>query len=178
MSLSGITPLRVYTFPGEKAIENVAKRGVSHPSWLRLPLIPVTIICGPPCAGKTTYVLQRIKASEVCIDLDQIVRDLTNLPRHSWTEIVLDRALYKRNKLLGKLTRKSKWTKAWFIVSEPKAAWRNWWCKKLGTEDIIVLETPASICISRTNNPVIIQVIEDWWKDYNETKEEKNKSEE
>jgi len=142
------------------------KKGVSHPSWLRPSKIPVTIVCGPPCSGKTTYVQERIQEGELCIDLDEIVKKSTNLKRHSWDEGVLDKGLYERNRLLSKLSKPSKYTKAWFIVSEPKEAWRKWWCRKLGTEDIVVLETSENICKSRTNNLIIREAITKWWTEY------------
>jgi 5-methylcytosine-specific restriction protein A len=36
----------------------------------------ITIVCGPPCAGKTTYVAEHAAPTDIVIDFDDIAREL------------------------------------------------------------------------------------------------------
>ncbi|WP_156759556.1 AAA family ATPase [Microbacterium karelineae] len=42
----------------------------------------VHIVCGPPCAGKSTYVAEHAEPDDVVLDWDGIVTDLGFPPRH------------------------------------------------------------------------------------------------
>lgn len=48
----------------------------THPDSLRRSRIPLTIVCGPPCSGKTTYVTENSRAGGRFIDLDIIRKRL------------------------------------------------------------------------------------------------------
>lgn len=41
----------------------------------------VHVICGPPCAGKSTYLEEHRQAADVVVDWDEIVTDLGYQPR-------------------------------------------------------------------------------------------------
>lgn len=43
----------------------------------------ITIVFGPPGAGKTTYVQERISPGDVTIDFDLLFQALTGLPAHN-----------------------------------------------------------------------------------------------
>jgi predicted kinase len=148
------------------------KRGVSHPSWLRPALVPPTLVFGPPCAGKTTYVKKNKRLGDIVIDLDVIVKQLTGLDRHQWTKENLDEALWERNTQIRKLSLNRR--KAWIILTEPKSAWRRWWKTKLNTSDVVLLDTPLDVCLSRTNSDEIREAIYDWWTKYAEDIEKTN----
>lgn len=46
----------------------------------------VHIVCGPPCAGKSTYVLEHAGTDDLIIDWDEIVESLGFPPRHHFVE--------------------------------------------------------------------------------------------
>lgn len=50
---------------------------VLHPPDLRPSRPELEIVCGPPCAGKSTYVRERAQLGDVVIDLDDILDGLT-----------------------------------------------------------------------------------------------------
>lgn len=144
-----------------------------HPDWLRPSGIPLTIICGPPCSGKSTYAHDHAAAFDVVIDLDAIASGLSGQPLHSWDrERWLQPALRKRNAMLAYLSRNPRWKRAWFIIGEPKAEHRAWWAKQLQPIEVVVLATPAQACIERArkdnqrNLERTTNAIESWWSNY------------
>lgn len=133
------------------AAEDTAHHAASnHPDWLTPSAVPLTIVCGPPCSGKTTYIAQRAKPGDVVIDVDTIVAKLSPGYVH-WTggltSQLLNKAIRVRNAMLGSLaTRKT--GRAWFIVAAPTQSERQWWRSKLGGE-IILLHPGVAECKRR-----------------------------
>ena len=122
----------------------------THPDWLRPSAIPIEIVCGPPAAGKTTYVTERAKQGDTVIDLDAITAQINPAfdQRKGRDSALLVASLRRRNDMLGKLDRATK-GKAWFIVSAPTKAERDWWQDKLGGS-VTVLNPGYSECLART----------------------------
>lgn len=140
----------------------------NHPEWLRPSAVPLTIVCGPPCAGKTTFVAEAAHPHDVVICLDSILTHLRPGHRH-WTGALdrdlLNRAVRVRNELLGSLSRMREGTRAaWFIVSAPTQAERDWWQAKLGGE-VVLLHPGAAECKRRAvkrGTPRAIEGIDAW----------------
>lgn len=122
----------------------------AHPDWLKPSLIPLTIVCGPPASGKTTYAKKHAGPNDLIIDLDMIAAELSWQDGHNWDrEQYLGPALFRRNDLLGSLAVPGKHSAAWFTIGEPSARKRAWWENKLKPTSIIILDTPAATCIER-----------------------------
>lgn len=103
-----------------------------RPEWLKPSLVPLTIVCGPPASGKTTYVASNAGANDLVIDLDVIASRLSGQPMHSWdVQRWLGPAMRQRNEMLGDLARQSVWPEAWLILSEARAKHREWWADTL-----------------------------------------------
>jgi len=140
--------------PGHHWREQGAAPSAPHPSWLRPSLVPVHLVCGPPGAGKSTFVRERAGPADLVVDLDVIMAALSRLPsqaawdRRPW----LGPALARRNALLSSLSRPSRWNAAWLIVGEPEATWRRWWRKSLGPGMTYVLPVPIEVCVERIEN--------------------------
>lgn len=119
------------------------------PEWVRKPLIPITLVCGPPASGKSTYVREHAKKSDKVIDLDRIASRIAGSTEHGWPIHVIDQALQERNKLLDSLANPDASCRhAWFIVCEPDGANRRWWAEKINA-NVVVLETAPHICEGR-----------------------------
>lgn len=149
------------------AYEDVAhSAAANHPDWLTPSAIPIAIVSGPPCSGKTTYVQQHAKPGDTVIDIDDIARTLDPSYVH-WAKDVdralLNRSIRVRNAMLGSLAR-AKHGKAWFIVSAPTQAERDWWQSKLGGE-VILLHPGVEECKRRAvarGTPIAIDGVDKW----------------
>lgn len=138
----------------------------NHPEWVRPSKSPLTILCGPPCSGKTTYVRTHAGSDDVVIDLDTIKTALRPSYVH-WTQDIdnglLDRAIRVRNHLLGMLSRSAA-PRAWLIVAAPTDEERQWWRDKLGGE-VILLHPGVAECKRRAvarGTPQAIEGINKW----------------
>ncbi len=128
----------------------LASEDIIHPSGLEPSVVPLTIVCGPPASGKSTYVRERAGPCDLVIDLDVIKSEISGLPLHAWDSQHLRPALMRRNDLLAGLSDlPPAWPRAWFIVGEPRARWREWWHRHLRPACIVVLETSDSVCLAR-----------------------------
>lgn len=155
----------------KQARERADQTASIHPRWLTPSQVPLTIVCGPACAGKTTYVAQHAGPRDLVIDLDVIAVGISGEPLHGWDrDRWLNAALWQRNNMLGDLCRGGDWPHAWLIVSEPKARHRDWWQQTLRPVEIVVLEVPERECCARIgqdrDEARTRAVIERWWVDY------------
>jgi hypothetical protein len=157
----------------KQAIEHADKVAAIHPKWLKPAVIPLTIVCGPPASGKSTYVRDHAATFDLVIDLDVIAAQISGEPLHGWDrDRWLNAALYRRNEMLASLSRPSHCKAAWFIVSEPKARHRQWWQDTLKPQRIIVMEADELRCMAnaakdgdrdmnRTETAIMT-----WWANY------------
>lgn len=151
------------------AYESAGEAGAdTHPEWLKPSAISLTIVCGPPCSGKTTYVEQHAGAKDLVIDFDTIARNIDPNYFH-WRDnsnaTLWRRTLRTRNELLGSLSRLAS-GKAWFIVSAPTQTEREWWCKMLDGE-VILLNPGADECKRRAvqrGTPNAVNGVDKWFQ--------------
>jgi len=146
------------------------------PDWLRPSLIPLTIIFGPPAAGKSSHIRERAKPRDLVIDLADILERLSGRGRCPERATWLNRAMRYRNELLGSLSRPGHYGAAWFTVGAPKRAQRERWGELLKPTATVLLATPAEVCIARIGADASrarsidqeIEAVERWWSAYAE----------
>jgi predicted kinase len=134
----------------------------------------VTIVAGPPGAGKTTWVREQMKWGDLVIDVDALYSALSTLPWYEKPDALLPFVIEARDALIYRLRRGSDVRAAWVITSEPNPDERAKLAKLAGARYIIVLATPATECINRianderrsTSGPMWASMIHRWWDDY------------
>ena len=138
----------------------------THPRGLRHSRIPLVIVCGPPCSGKTTYVKSHAVAGDRIIDLD-IIRFRLDPDYKLWDDVtdfnLLRRAIDDRNFQLRMLA-SAESGKAWFIVGAPRHGERVWWQNRLGGE-IVLLNPGIEECKRRAlvrGTPSAVVGIDRW----------------
>jgi 5-methylcytosine-specific restriction endonuclease McrA len=151
-------------------------RSATKPRWLKPSRIPVVVVCGPPAAGKTTFVRKHALSTDLVLDLDDLRTELSGLPRYSAGHAAwISAGLHLRNERLASLSYPScTWSRCWLIVGEPTAAGRDWWNSKLHASSIVVCETDKAKCIERIRADVTRRALADqqiaavskWWTDY------------
>lgn len=122
-----------------------------HPKWMPRSIIPVTLVCGPPASGKSTYVEKHKGPDDLVVDLDIIASQMAGTSLHSWGFKWLGGAVRKRNEMLANLHKEEakRHPMAWLIATEPKAEDRQWWVDRLGVSGVVVIETNAATCEAR-----------------------------
>ncbi|KAF0097830.1 MAG: HNH endonuclease [Rhodospirillaceae bacterium] len=146
----------------------------NHPEWLLPSVVPLTIVCGPPASGKTTWARQQLAGRGLLIDLDEIMAKLSGLALYEAGREWLNPAVRQRNALLGALSKQPKFPRAGLIVSEPTAERREWWARKLRPTRIVVIETPEAICMQRLEGDPrrdrrraeVTEAVKAWWRSY------------
>lgn len=96
------------------------------------PRCRVMLVCGPPAAGKTTYVARHASRDDIVIDLDAIAKEW-GYGRYRPSNIV-GLALHERNRRLANLAKEKLDRTAWVILTAPSQSLRTWWCGALNVK--------------------------------------------
>jgi hypothetical protein len=83
----------------------------------------VTVIAGPPCAGKNTYINSHAHPGDIVIDYDQIMTELTGQPSHHHDKRLTARVHAIRDQRITDLL--SSGQRGWIINSGPRRAARH-----------------------------------------------------
>lgn len=142
---------------------------------------PVTIVTGPPGAGKSAYVTKNAGPADIVIDLDHIRAELAGQPLYHAGAEWHEAAVAERDRRLVALTTANA-PRGWFVICAPEARLRWLWAKHLGTHDVVVLETPAHECVARVRRdhrrpratlPETERTIARWWAAYTRSKHDR-----
>ena len=135
--------------------------------------IPVTVVCGPPGAGKTTYVTEHAELGDLIIDVDGIYMALSGQPMYSRPQELLSFVLHARQAIIERLRSRSNVRKAWLITTAAKKPEREVYVRD--GADVVVLATPAAECLKRiaaderrSTWDGWTDLVTEWWASYEE----------
>jgi 5-methylcytosine-specific restriction protein A len=123
----------------------------------------ITLVCGPPGAGKSTYVRQHMQPGDLVLDLDALLSALSGLPLHEDAPSVLPFAWEARDAVLAQLKRASTCRHAWIIDMaaslEDRTRYRHQY-----NADVVVLMSDR--CKERTAVRQLNHVVDSWLSNY------------
>lgn len=126
----------------------------------------VYIVYGPPCSGKTSYVLSNMVRRDLVIDMDRLYEAVSLLPRYDKPDVLRYNVFAIRNLLIEEIkTRYGKWHDAYIIGGYANKTERERLAKELGAE-LIYCEATKLECIGRLNtcNDYRMEHKEEWIK--------------
>lgn len=133
----------------------------------------VTIVCGPPGSGKTTYVRERARPGDLIDDLDAIFAAISGLPWYHKPPELLPFAAEARDAILRRLERPSCVERAWVITSGAKRQEREALAQRLKAR-VVVLTVPPEECLRRIRQDERRAhqadqwetLVRRWWEEY------------
>lgn len=127
----------------------------------------ITVVTGPPCAGKTTYVDEHRRPTDLVLDLDAIAHALGNPPEHvDWTSThpAIAAARAARGHVLysilnGKLT-----GNAWVIDARPTGGMRAQY--ERADARFVHLDPGELVCVERARDRGgdVVHRIHEWYR--------------
>lgn len=135
--------------------------------------MPVTVVCGPPGSGKTTWVQARTQRGDLIVDADKLFEALSGLPPYDKPECLLPFVADAREAIYNRLCRQSNLRHAWIIASGAKAKERSKLRERFSA-DVIVLEVSPEECLRRIgaderrrqNMAAWGPIVARWWDKY------------
>lgn len=168
----GYKPKQTIGADGWIETEALKRFGYSIPDGLKPSAIPVTLVCGPPASGKTTYIAQHAAPRDTVIDFDAYLKQIG---AQKWTadRDAVRQAFLIRDAHLRALSSATS-GRAWVIAMAPTKGERKAWAQALGDVTTVMLDVPADVCIARLQGDAdrahaigqMQRVIRQWWSDY------------
>lgn len=132
-------------------------------------VIPYTVVTGPPLAGKSTLVAERMQPGDLVLDIDLLYRAVLPEVRRSQLkhrDAAHPFVIEARDAMLDRLARPSDVRHAWVITGAPRRVDRA----RFRGADVLVLPTPAETCLARIRParrpPATAGWIRAWWSAY------------
>ena len=126
----------------------------------------VTLICGPPCSGKSTLAHRLAKPGDVVLDFDDICVELGSRDHWAHSQQVRHQAeAVMRGRMLGLGQSRAN---GYVIRTAPDARQRVALARMLGAEQVWVLDPGQAECIrrARTRPRGTAQAIRRWYARY------------
>jgi len=136
----------------------------------------ITLVCGAPGCGKSTYIRKHKLYGDVVIDLDEIYHALTGLPFYDKPAELFDFVHFVRNQALNRaaaLQRSGKIRNVWVAAGLPKAHLRERETRRLNAH-VVLIEASVNSCMAnihrdkrrKKNAEAWLPIVEKWWRFY------------
>ena len=122
--------------------------GTMMPSWMPSTVKPLVVVCGPPSAGKTTWVRDNAASGDLVIDLDDIAPAVIGKPMWDADSRERSGVIRARNDMVADYARgKTEHPRCYLIDTAGSFKRRKFWQDR-GAE-IVLLDTDKDICRDR-----------------------------
>ncbi|KKK81799.1 hypothetical protein LCGC14_2809800, partial [marine sediment metagenome] len=112
----------------------------------------VTVVCGPPGSGKSTYVKNRAKSGDLILDIDTIWQALSGRPYYEKPSALMSYVLDTWESLIDRVDEVESYH-AWIVSSLPLAVDRQRYADRFNDADIetqiILLDVNEYDCMDR-----------------------------
>lgn len=141
--------------------------------------IPVTIVCGPPGSGKTTYVEKHKSWGDLVIDVDALFVALSGgLGWYEHPVALLPFVMEARDAVIARLARTHEVSKAWILTAEGDMNKVRALAKRIGGAEILPIEVGAAECLRRislddrrtADGDKWSELVNKWWQSYETTR--------
>jgi shikimate kinase len=147
-----------------------AQRSSMTPEWMPVTTKPLTVVCGPPGSGKTTWAKEQASLSDLVIDQDDIATDVFLKPLWEMLSPERQQVARLRNEMIASYVRgKTTHTHCYLIDTAGSFKRRKFWRDR--GADVVVMETVKDECFERVRKradrpesvkPSLIKAIERW----------------
>ena len=133
----------------------------------------VTVVCGPPGSGKSTYVQRLMKRGDLLVDVDKLFQALSGLSTRDKPDILFPYVMEARDAILRKLDTPPADCTAWVIAAAPKAELRSKLAARYKARVILLLVNKEE-CAKRIREDTNrkghqtshVSLAHEWWKEY------------
>ena len=110
----------------------------------------ITVVCGPPCSGKSTWVREHAGPKDLIAEIDSLYAAISGRAEHD-----IDKAQYMVARrlwdaLLAEIkARNGKWQNAYVVSAAATQEQITRLAESVDADEVIVLDTPMDICLAR-----------------------------
>lgn len=134
----------------------------------------VELVTGPPAAGKTTLVLERMERGEIIVDLDRIWKALSAQTNSEKPDELVQSMLAVRDEIVRALAEFA-FPRVWIVACAPTARQRAEAIHPYDAARLTVLEAPADECKRRLRareGSHWSRLVDKWWRRYQRPSED------
>lgn len=129
----------------------------------------ITLVCGPPCVGKSTYVHEHAQPHDLIVDFDDIAVDLGSPTTHQHAYPIARAAGQRYDQLIAEIEA-GQHPNAWVIRCAADRRHRERLAARIGADDTVILTldraTLHARAARRPNPPKARRDIDRWLATY------------